>query len=76
MNEIDKTTTTDGIKSCKSYGQLLTERHESILNKLGSQYPIATTEIGDEVILYLTLLREMRPFDQSISFIDDLGKDS
>ncbi len=58
-----------GLSSTKSYAQQLTEFHESILKKLGTEYPIRTTEIGNEVLSYINLLRKMRPNDKSITIL-------
>lgn len=72
LDKIPKTQSEVGVSSSKSNGRILTEHHESILLKLGTEYPIRTTEIGSEVLAYLKFLREMRPNDKSISFIDEI----
>lgn len=66
----------DGVKSTKSNRQMLDECHEVICKKLGTGHPMQTANIYDEVLEYLTFLRKMRPNDNSISFIDDIKKDS
>ena len=66
----------DGVKSTKSNRQMLDECHEVICKKLGTGHPMQMANIYEEVIEYLTFLRKMRPNDNSISFIDDIKKDS
>lgn len=72
LDKIPTTKSVSGVSGSKSNGQILTEHHESILIKLGTEYPIRTTEIGGDILAYLKFLRKMRPNDKSISFIDEM----
>ncbi len=53
----------------KTYGDKLVEAHEAILERLDRKYPLSMP-IGEHVTAYLSILREMRPNDGSLAFID------
>ena len=66
----------DGVKASKSNRQMFNEYHEAICKKLDTAPSMKMEIIYDEIIDYLTFIRKMRPNDKSLSFIDDIKKDS